>query len=211
MCRQAPSKEGLSLAQVDKFIKQSIENRIKWKKITLFGGEPSLSPNLIKIIKKLNEYLNYSPKTKLLLLTNGWGNVDQRLKNIPENVEIISTKKTGPVSSVHRSVNIAPVDRKEYKNADFRNGCHVLRYGLTLSQFGYYPCSTCFAIDRTMGLNLGQKELPRDNFRSVLHKSCRYCGFFLYSNFRNKPGTMSLTWKKVLKKYKQKRPEMDDF
>jgi len=67
------------------------------------------------------------------------------------------------------------------------------------------------AIDRTSGFNIGRKKLPADDdeMRDQLDKLCRYCGFFLYSGYRRKPGYNSKTWKKQFEIYKQKKPKLD--
>ena len=82
----------------------------------------------------------------------------------------------------------------------------MLRYGITYCKKGYYPCSTACAIDRTMSIGTGQAKLKglKENLRDSLNKSCKYCGFFMFKDFKKKPGYYSPSWKKALKEYKKK-------
>src|SRR3989339_2051717 len=59
--RQAPSVECMSLSQIQKFVRESINLKWKWNKITLLGGEPTLHPQILEIVEIIRQYTNLNP------------------------------------------------------------------------------------------------------------------------------------------------------
>lgn len=215
-CRQAPANESISLEQVDKFVNESVKLNKKWKKILVSGGESILDENCIDVLNRLRNYRDkHSPKTTIVLLTNGRGNrVLNALKKVPDDIEIFSTNKRSSYNPWFKSINAAPIDCNKYRNADFANGCRLMsNSGGGLSRNGYYCCSTASAIDRVMGFNLGLKTINASDrdFRKQTNVLCRYCGFFLHSNYKNKPGFQTKSWEKALADYKKKKPVLDKY
>jgi len=71
---QAPSKEDMSLDQIQKLIDQSVELNYQWKMWALGGGEPSCHPQIKTIIEMLAKYKNsHNPLLNLVLSSNGYG------------------------------------------------------------------------------------------------------------------------------------------
>lgn len=215
-CRQAPSGDKMSLKQINKFVRESKQLNKKWKMIVISGGESILEPDFFDMLDVILKYKNqFSPKTKIRLLTNGRGKQVQELLNkVPNTVEIVSTNKTSAINPAFISINAAPIDMPEYKNADFRNGCRLIRQcGPGLSRTGFYCCSTASAIDRVMGFNLGLKSINASDqdYRKQLDVLCRYCGNFLYAGYKNKPGYQTSSWKKAFIKYKTTKPKLSEY
>src|SRR5262245_29713970 len=50
-CAQAPTGERMTVEQIDFFLKESIASGIKWDRIRLVGGEPTLHPHFHNIIQ----------------------------------------------------------------------------------------------------------------------------------------------------------------
>ena len=164
VCGLFPSKEAISVGQIQKFINESIEADKKWDRITVMGGEPTLHPDLFKIIELLLSYKrNFSPETKIAMVSNGYsGKTGDILSRMPKEVEISNTNKKSPVQQ-HRTFYRAPIDFKMFKDVEYINGCATSQScGIGLTPYGYYPCAPCGAIDRVFGLDLGEKKLPRE-------------------------------------------------
>ncbi len=94
-CSQAPSREYITLNQIQDFIDASMKEGVRWKRIRLLGGEPTLHPHFPEVVKMILGYKeNYSPKTKIEVATNGYGTfVNKMLSSLPEGIEIINTEK----------------------------------------------------------------------------------------------------------------------
>jgi hypothetical protein len=209
MCRQAPAKKRISEKHVKEVIRDSIKRGHKWKRIVVSGGESILEDNFFKILELVRKYrAEYSPKTKLVVLTNGRGDrVKELLKKVPKDVTIINSNKTSSYSPHFISINAAPIDNPKFKSANFKAGCRITsKFGITRNWNGYYCCATGSAIDRVMKFNLGRKNFPEDNdnFEDQKDMLCRYCGSFLSCDYRNEKGYQSKSWKKAFAKYNQK-------
>jgi hypothetical protein len=206
-CSQAPSKDQLSVRQVNDFIKDSIQNHAKWERIRLLGGEPTLHPNLFKIINLLLDYKkNYLPSLRIVLCTNGFGKkVNSVLEKLPKEVIIKNTLKHSNYN-LFRPFNVAPVDSIKNIFADYSSGCRIIaECGLGLTPSGYYPCAVAGGIDRIFHFNLGKPTLPApdDLMLDQLKVLCRLCGHFGFS-LPTKTRKMSSIWSEAYKKYNKK-------
>jgi hypothetical protein len=199
-CEQDPSNDGMSVGQVRQFVEESRANRIEWRHIRLLGGEPTTHPQFMEILNLVLDYREkYSPKTRVILVTNGHGErVNRILSLLPPSVEVENSAKITKVQTAFSTFNVAPMDLKEYAGADFSNACSAVSVcGMGVTPYGYYPCAVAGAIDRTFGLNLGRKELPKpgDTMKEELRTFCALCGQFkpLTGEQLNGP-VMSPTW-----------------
>jgi hypothetical protein len=236
-CTQAPTKDNLSLEQIDKFIKESINNNIQWHTIRILGGEPTLHPQLLLILDMLIEYrVHYSGKTTIQLVSNGCGKkVTNRLSRIPHEVTIENSRKTSRNQTTFSLFNIAPIDTPQFKDSDFSGGCWITsQCGIGLTPYGYYQCAIAGGIDRIFGFDKGIKTLSNsyDKMLDLFSLLCRYCGHF-FENERYvkhheetvrkdlfedtaaelKEGSemMSPTWVKAYNKYRQKSIELTRY
>lgn len=214
-CTQAPSRDKMTISQVKKFVDQCIESNKKWKRIRITGGEPTLDPDLMKAFDELKRYLKFSRKTKIMLLTNGYGKlVQEKLKKIPSWVTVINTNKTTSYHPFFQRTTVAAVDLKGYERANYKAGCYALdTCALAVTKNGYYPCGHANGVDRVFGFDLGRTNLPSDDdsMREILDKTCRYCGYYVYYDPKVEPGFQSKSWKKAIDKYKKKPPELHDL
>lgn len=191
MVRQAPSNEAMTVEQIEKFIKQSIEKDVKWKNIRLLGGEPALHPDIEKIVQIMLEYKEqYSKDCNITVVSNGSGefvnSVLDRLES-KYDIEIQNSNKTTDVQAGFSPVNQAPIDMKEYKNMDFTKGCWIPTVcGIALDMNGFYPCSASAAIARVTGNDIGRKEVPisTDNMEDIFQSTCCLCGHY-YNEINN--------------------------
>lgn len=183
MVPQAISKEAMTVQQIEKFISESIQKNVQWRHIRILGGEPTLHKDIFKFLDLLLAYRDeYSPETRIQLVTNGHGKaVKERIAKIPSGVEIENSDKKSNLQPNFSPVNQAPIDMPEHNNSDFSKGCWIPSLcGITLDMHGYYPCSASAAIDRVFGFNRGKKELPtvKGSLEEVFKDFCKLCGHF---------------------------------
>jgi radical SAM family protein/4Fe-4S single cluster protein len=211
-CRQAPTKENMGLEQIEKFIKESKDKNIKWRKVSLVGGEPCLHPDILKIIALLLAYQNeFSKQTKIYLVTNGL--IKDVLKNIPKSINIVNSEKQSSAQEGFESFNVAPVDLKEYKNKDFKNGCKILKdCGMGLNMYGYYPCAVAGGIDRIFGFDNARKHLPEknDEMFDQLNTFCKLCGHFKKHDIIDTE-KMSKSWKEAYAKFQDENKQLTRY
>jgi hypothetical protein len=189
------------------------QNR-KWTLLRIMGGEPTTHPDLFAILDELIAYKkHFSPETVLRLETNGCGDeVAKALARMPPEITILSTDKTTPHQEFFYPVNYAPLDLKEFRNADFSNACKNKQVcGMGFTPYGYYVCGTAGAIDRVFGFDIGMKQLPRvgEQMLEQTKALCGYCGFFRKMTKRAKEGERTTnSWREALRKYKHDRPAL---
>lgn len=214
--RQAPSREHMSLEQIEKFVNESLELNWRWERITLIGGEPTMHPQLFGLLKIIKQYKDVNPDCIIEIATNGYGKyVNDIISKLPEWISVRNSKKESN-SQEFSSYNIAPIDLKEFKNANFARGCWVTEScGIGLTRYGYYPCGAGASIDRVFGFNVGRKNLSSVNdriLREQLKLLCRYCGHFK-ENYKNKTKRITeeettISWRQAYERYKKGRPEL---
>jgi len=211
---QAPTRNHMTVSQIQLFVEESIALRKHWKEIKILGGEPTLHPNLFQIIDVLAEYKKFSPLTNFLLITNGYDkNAGDILSRIPYWVCIENTTKTSP-RQYFDDWNMAPCDNDQLKNIDWLGGCMNMEFcGLGLNSYGYYLCGSAASIDRVFGFDIGLKNLswtlkPED-FINQRRKLCRYCGRL--SAKTSKAVTeekISPSWRKAYDRYNKEQPQL---
>ncbi|MFZ0964635.1 MAG: radical SAM protein [Terriglobia bacterium] len=213
-CEQDPSNDGMSLGQVRQFLEESRANRIQWRNIDLLGGEPTNHPQFLEIVNLLLEYRDkYFPRTRIVVWTNGYGErVNRMLSLLPPGIEVENTAKSTKVQSAFHTFNVAPVDVPGYAGADFSNACSVVTTcGAGVTPYGYYPCAVAGAIDRTFGLNLARKEMPKpgDPMTKELRAFCALCGLFKPPTGEQLNGpVMSPTWVQAYARSRQDPPKL---
>ncbi|MFE8598745.1 radical SAM protein [Archangium violaceum] len=180
--RQAPEALHLPLATITAFVDQSIVRGKRWRRIRVLGGEPTLHPTFFEIIEELRRYRQTYPECLIEVVTNGHGEaVQSRLAQLPADIWIENSAKTGEVQPAFGPFNLAPVDDTAYRHADFRNGCAIMRdCGMGLTPLGYFPCAVAGGIARITGEGGGRSELPtdEDDMTELVERLCKLCGRF---------------------------------
>jgi len=213
-CEQAPSNERMSLEQVQHFLEESRASGVRWRRISVAGGEPTNHPQVVEIMNLILDYrARYFPAARVLLNTNGYGErVNKVLSLLPPGVQVKNTAKTTRVQPRFQTFNVAPVDVDGYEGTDFSNGCYVTWLcGLGVTPSGYYPCVVAGGIDRIFGLGLGRKILPRpdDPMIEELRTFCALCGFF--KPWTGEPlngAVVSSTWAQAYARWRQNPPKL---
>jgi len=222
-CSQAPSDDYISVDQIQKFINESLTSDRSWKRIRILGGEPFLHPDIIIILDMLNTFVkDHSPATRLEIVTNGYGSVvKDAIKKVPSNIFIKNTGKTGKFQQKFEAFNLAPIDKRIFFITDYSNKCWVTSYcGIGLNPFGYYLCGVGGSIDRVTGMDIGLKELPKENetFISQSKSFCCLCGHFFSRDFipintripvKGEPKSKS--WKAIYDRYRNFPPQLTRY
>lgn len=236
MCSQAPSKDMMYASQIYKFINHSMTYQLIWDQIRILGGEPTLHPDLNDILQALLTYQSLSAtSTILILFTNGYGpKVKKAISKIPKMIKLQDNNldfnsyrgKFGVIIADHWKkeptsknyfvpINSAPIDDEEYKSSDFSQGCkQIEECGIGLTPYGYYPCSVAGAIDRVVGYNKGIKDYNIREIMKLKNIFCPLCGMFKETSgklYRTYDEEVSITWTKILDKYKNEIPKLDYF
>lgn len=220
-CRHANVKEYMSLEQIEKFVKESLELKHKWDRIKLRGGEPTLHPQFFQVLDILKKYKDKYPKTTILIQTNNTGKkVKDVLSKLPKWTEVLSTNKEMNIDDwfdmkyYFNTYSVAPVDRLGWRLfSDFTKRCWRIKicHGIGLSRHGYYLCSPGATVDRIFGCDVGIKNLKtalKSDMKKQSSALCRYCGHFKEPNDQVKKDVVSRSWKKAFDEYNKKKPEL---
>jgi hypothetical protein len=180
-CEQAPTGESLSVADVARFVDDSLHAGKVWRRIRVLGGEPTMHPELLPILRELLRYRAHVPGVRIEIATHGHGpRVNAVLAALPPGIEVDDSHKTSR-EPAFATFNVAPIDLPSYASADYTNGCAVTSgCGIGLTPRGYYACAVAGGIDRVFGLGLERRALPADDddLLDQLDAFCRLCGHF---------------------------------
>ena len=211
-CRQAPSDIEMVVADIENFIKQSIERKIEWERIRLLGGEPTLHSRILEIIDLLIGYQReFNPSVRLVLGTNYFGpHVHRVLAQLPDEIVVKSTLKSSRVN-LFKPFNVAPVDTRYNRFSDYASGCRIIEEcGLGLTPSGYYMCAVAGGIDRVFRYDLGRTEIP-DNTDALVDQMaafCRLCGHFGFQ-WPTRKTKLSKTWRGAYERLRNKALDTD--
>ncbi len=218
--RQAPTNEYMDIAQIEKFVKESLDLKWKWKHIRILGGEPTLHPQFFQVLETLKKYKNFNPKTSIVIVTNGYGKkVNDILFRVPSWVVVENTHKESFIQTFD-SFNKAPIDQPKYKKEKYKKACSVTDLcGIGLTKHGYYICGVGGAgIDRIFGFDIGIKKLSevKDSKLKKQRKIlCKYCGHYGKQVTKNKnwisEEKISPIWKKSYENYKKQKPKLRSY
>jgi hypothetical protein len=208
-CTQAPSDLEMPVSMIESFLRQTIEQNIKWKRIRILGGEPTLHSQIFDILDLLTDYQsNHNPGVRLVLGTNYFGKkVHQVLEQLPDKIIIKSTLKTSR-GNLFKPFNAAPVDTRFNRFSDYSCGCRIIDdCGLGLTPSGYYMCAIAGGIDRIFGYHLGRDTLPDkdDTMTDQMAIFCCLCGHFGFCRPVKKE-KISPTWQTAYAEFSKTQP-----
>jgi len=169
-CDKFKSNKHIDIKIVRQFVKESIVLNYKWKSIKILGGEPTLHPELDKIIKILYEYKLFNVDCLISILSNG---VIKR--NYPDWFIDEYTLD----HSFHRPFYISPMD--EGKFGINKLCCTLWQCGIGLGSYGYTPCALGTAMCRIWGFR-GVTSLYNCTGENLLNQCkniCKHCGAYL--------------------------------
>lgn len=216
-CAQAPSTERMSVDQIRHFVEESLDLDWKWTYVGLIGGEPTLHPELLDIIRVLERYRSRRTDCAVEVLTNGYGPRAERvLESLPDWVSVRNSKRRTSVNNFVR-FHEAPLDSPRWRDAPFSMGCHVTEFcGLGLTRNGFYPCGAGGSIDRVFGLDVGIKSLAKVDRKALRRQKIRLCALCGHFKARSRSDfsweqVVSPTWRRALDAYRKRRPLLETY
>ena len=126
-CTQAPADLEMPVSDIEAFANQSVDKKIRWKRIRILGGEPALHSRIFEIIDLLLAYRrDFNPSVRIVLGTNFFGEeVHRVLEKLPQEIEIKSTLKSSR-ANLFKPFNVAPVDSGFNRFSDYSSGCRII-------------------------------------------------------------------------------------
>ncbi len=214
----------MSLDQIERYIEILKPHYRKRDSIHIMGGEPTLHPQIIDIIKLLSN--GFTKKPLIFLRSNGRSQFTkdvikkiEDLKNNGINITVFSTKEKSENVEEHfpifQSIMDFPDAIEKYKLVEPYNfaidKCWVPREcGIGITPFGIFLCTRAVYIAHLLHLDVGERRfLP---FDELMKKQgdifCKYCYRQvreLHSNLdleksKNDP-EITATWQKILDNY----------
>jgi len=192
----------MELYQIWNFVDASMQNDLKWSRIDIIGGEPTLYKDLSTVFEFIKIYKDKYPKCKIRFSTNGHGEaVNEIIKTIPGWVGVRNSAKTSKIQP-HDAYRIAPVDIDQ----NTIKACSVpWRCGIALTRYGYFPCGAGASLAKVFGFDIGIKDIKNvtpANIKRQMLQLCKYCGHSNSSTKKIADGNeMSDSWKTAVDNY----------
>jgi hypothetical protein len=207
----------LSISDIEKFLKESVDIDYKWKIIRIIGGEPTIHPDFIKIIDIIYDYkIKHNPDLKIWLTTNG---VTEKSRQLAAAVaeRLFFLDATGKVAGEYVnpgfwSPYMKPADLGITIDEQFMIRCIApSEYAMSLTSAGYCICGCHSSVFlRILGKDSEMKSvkdlLNTEKFTKQMKELCSICGFQVKTYEFN----VSDYWKKVFEE-KNIKPEFMEY
>ena len=178
-CTQALDDRHMPVAILEQFVSDSAAVKYPWDTIAVLGGEPTLHPEVERIVDLLSNYVKTSrPECELSLVTNATGrDVQGTISKIAGKIDIVRRPKQ-TWTEWFNNVDIAPIDVTGNVSS-----CHIVRdCGVGFSSRGFFPCGPAAAIARVLNMESQIKrvlDIARDLLEKTMPFFCQYCGHAL--------------------------------
>ena len=234
ICPQAPSREDVTVQNVQRLIDDSLKLKWPWELLELSGGEPTMHPQFGELCKMLAWYKRwYNPAVELHVSTNGVGKAVEAGIAVAESHGFIVhnshkdwKRRFNPLPQGHIPFCQSPGDYGE----TYKRGCFHCTMGMAFTNAGFWECKPAAAMSRVFGYKPCAERLADvtpERLASGFEQHCRHCGIardfklmgdvrgnwwqqrlFWFSMRRrvNWDAETSPTWVKALAAYKAKKP-----
>jgi hypothetical protein len=213
-CWQAPSRERMSVGQVEAFVQESIELRHHWAFINVIGGEPTLHPDLLAILAALKRFVDFDPWCRVGMTTHGQESAERVLAEIPAWVQVESNReaKKRKDASHFLPFNVAPIDVGAWDDSDLAKCARIFACGMGLTRHGYFHCHNAGGIHRVLRIGHGiqrLKDATFENLNRMIPLFCRYCGIYFEAGDRYRAydlRMMTESWRSGYERYRRRGP-----
>ncbi|MEO2211084.1 radical SAM protein [Paenibacillus amylolyticus] len=198
----------VSLEQINKLIKQTIDNNHHWEQIRIMGGEATVHPEFNKIIQTLYDYKQkYNRSLRLIVATNGHTEFTKNKLNWLElNYPSIIVENTAKVNNYQKGfdlIHYAASDFNDDPNYQYKGCWTTEACGVGLNASGFYCCAVGGAIDKFFKYDIGIKDLTEvtiENMTKMFEPLCSKCGRHEHIQVDNNniEVVVSKTWKECL-------------
>ncbi|HUX00219.1 MAG TPA: radical SAM protein [Phycisphaerae bacterium] len=218
-CDVAPC-QNMTLAQVRRFVDESIRLDWPWVRMHILGGEPTLHPQFAEIARdlmRLRAHLQsrYPESDSLLrVLTNGRGRLaDYHAWLVANEIHVaISPKDPARMPDYWDNMWTAPVD----VTPGLQPACAIFGIrgcGIGLTRHGFFLCGAGASIARVCGLDIGVQRLDDLTMPAMLAQAdaiCRLCahkeGYHI--RLRDSGPVAGPFWADALARYRAAPPPM---
>jgi hypothetical protein len=214
----------MTVAQVSRFVDESLELGWDWERIRLLGGEPTLHPQLKEIAGEIQRYKHRFRNVFVQVLSNGRGKWERErhwLTRIGFNVHVEGPKVKGVTPNWFTNTRIVPLDRNPTVITVPPCGIFDVRgCGIGLTRHGYFLDGAGASIARVAGYDIGVMALKDLTWDAMLDQAkvlCRVCGHWNPSNATivekvTKTGQVTgKFWTETLEKYKATKPTLSIY
>jgi hypothetical protein len=209
LCTQAPCDFGdLSLEDIERFIKETIDEKHQWGLITLTGGEPTLHPDFEEICDLLCDYkAKNNPGMGFQVVTNGYGRITEECMAYAKSkgMGVGLAYKAGRNRCLYVPVNDSPSDN----GVPFTLGCNISQdCGPDFNFLGWYECTPTAAAARVFNYEpIGKtlhEFLEKTRSDSYIPVHCKHCAHSWPERKREMAQVTSPTWQKAFDDYKER-------
>lgn len=172
---QAPGPS-MTVAQIQRFVDESLELNWEWTRIHILGGEPTLHPQFREIVEVLKTYREKYPSVLLRVISNGHGKLSLHKEWILDNGIVLNVEtKYGVIPPYFRNVLNAPIDQGSPEIIPPCSIFGISGCGIGLTRHGYFLCGAGAALARVSGLDIGIQRLADLTYDEMLDQSMKLC------------------------------------
>ncbi len=204
----------MTVEQIGRFVEESLVLGWEWDRIHILGGEPTLHPELHKVVDALVRYRERYPNVLLRLISNGSGKLLRHRPFLERmGIAINVESKGGGLPSWFTNARRAPIDVLGSKDplppcAIFGiSGC-----GIGLTKHGFFLCGAGASCARVAGLDIGIQRLADLTYEAALKQAKAVCNICSHHNLTRVPAaqdaSISPFWQKAIAAYQRQAPRM---